>query len=235
MYIQDYDETMPFHVNGFGAARMGRLARLIPRPVVVGPVAGLLGDGHLVLGGRRAVADQQPDAVGQVLLALVVVGRVVDGRGRACAHGGLFSARTRASRSSHRSLMTAFVSMMVSFMAMGVYPFWTFTILAIDAQGREQDAARVAADAPLVQPPPSFMQPAMIRETVTAEELMPGFHFTTFSYALSLLRPEIIRELDLLRPIYQKTAAYGHFGREEPEFSWERTDKAAALKAAAGL
>ena len=39
--------------------------------------------------------------------------------------------------------------------------------------------------------------------------------------------------LDLLRPIYGKTAAYGHFGREEPEFSWERTDKAAALRAAA--
>ena len=41
--------------------------------------------------------------------------------------------------------------------------------------------------------------------------------------------------LDLLRPIYEKTAAYGHFGREEPEFTWERTDKAAALRAAAGL
>jgi len=50
------------------------------------------------------------------------------------------------------------------------------------------------------------------------------------------LRPKgIVQMLDLLRPIYQKTAAYGHFGREEPEFSWERTDKAAALKAAAGL
>ncbi len=36
-------------------------------------------------------------------------------------------------------------------------------------------------------------------------------------------------------PIYEKTAAYGHFGREEPEFSWERTDKAQALRAAAGL
>ena len=48
------------------------------------------------------------------------------------------------------------------------------------------------------------------------------------------LRPKgIIQMLDLLRPIYGKTAAYGHFGREEPEFSWERTDKAAALKAAA--
>ena len=45
----------------------------------------------------------------------------------------------------------------------------------------------------------------------------------------------IIEELDLRRPIYKKTAAFGHFGRTEPEFTWERTDKAAALKAAAGL
>ena len=50
------------------------------------------------------------------------------------------------------------------------------------------------------------------------------------------LRPKgIVQMLDLLRPIYQKTAAYGHFGREEPEFTWERTDKAAALKADAGV
>lgn len=50
------------------------------------------------------------------------------------------------------------------------------------------------------------------------------------------LRPKgIVQMLDLLRPIYAKTAAYGHFGREEPEFSWERTDKAQALRAAAGL
>ena len=50
------------------------------------------------------------------------------------------------------------------------------------------------------------------------------------------LRPgAIIDELDLRRPIYRKTAAYGHFGRELPEFTWERTDKAAALKAACGL
>ena len=47
------------------------------------------------------------------------------------------------------------------------------------------------------------------------------------------LRPKgIVQELDLLRPIYSKTAAYGHFGRELPEFTWERTDKAEALKAA---
>jgi S-adenosylmethionine synthetase len=50
------------------------------------------------------------------------------------------------------------------------------------------------------------------------------------------LRPKgIIKTLNLLRPIYAKTAAYGHFGREEPEFTWENTDKAAALRADAGL
>ncbi|AJC15622.1 MULTISPECIES: methionine adenosyltransferase [Pandoraea] len=50
------------------------------------------------------------------------------------------------------------------------------------------------------------------------------------------LRPKgIIQMLDLLRPIYEKTAAYGHFGREEPEFSWEATDRADALLADAGL
>jgi S-adenosylmethionine synthetase len=50
------------------------------------------------------------------------------------------------------------------------------------------------------------------------------------------LRPKgIIQMLDLLRPIYSKTAAYGHFGRDEPDFTWERTDKAQALRAAAGL
>jgi S-adenosylmethionine synthetase len=50
------------------------------------------------------------------------------------------------------------------------------------------------------------------------------------------LRPRgIIQMLDLLRPIYQKTAAYGHFGRDEPEFTWEATDKVEALNEAAGL
>jgi S-adenosylmethionine synthetase len=49
------------------------------------------------------------------------------------------------------------------------------------------------------------------------------------------LRPKgIVNMLDLLRPIYTKTAAYGHFGRNEPEFTWEATDKAAVLKKAAG-
>ena len=50
------------------------------------------------------------------------------------------------------------------------------------------------------------------------------------------LRPKgIVNMLDLLRPIYQKTAAYGHFGRDEPEFSWEATDRAMVLKSDAGL
>ena len=50
------------------------------------------------------------------------------------------------------------------------------------------------------------------------------------------LRPKgIVQMLDLLRPIYEKTAAYGHFGRDEPEFTWENTDKAKALAADAGI
>ncbi|MFI1726342.1 methionine adenosyltransferase [Streptomyces sp. NPDC020489] len=50
------------------------------------------------------------------------------------------------------------------------------------------------------------------------------------------LRPAaIIRDLELLRPIYAQTAAYGHFGRELPDFTWERTDRAQQLKAAAGI
>ncbi|HMX16860.1 MAG TPA: methionine adenosyltransferase domain-containing protein, partial [Rhodocyclaceae bacterium] len=50
------------------------------------------------------------------------------------------------------------------------------------------------------------------------------------------LRPKgIVNMLNLLRPIYEKTASYGHFGRDEPEFTWESIDKAAALRADAGL
>ena len=51
----------------------------------------------------------------------------------------------------------------------------------------------------------------------------------------SLKPASIIESLDLLRPIYEKTAAYGHFGRSEPEFTWERTDRAEQLRSAAGL
>ena len=50
------------------------------------------------------------------------------------------------------------------------------------------------------------------------------------------LRPRAFREyLDLQRPIYRKTAAYGHFGREDDDFTWEATDRADALREAAGL
>ncbi len=50
------------------------------------------------------------------------------------------------------------------------------------------------------------------------------------------LRPAaILRDLDLRRPIYAKTAAYGHFGREDHDFTWERTDKAEELRKEAGL
>ena len=50
------------------------------------------------------------------------------------------------------------------------------------------------------------------------------------------LRPrKIIEALDLLRPIYRNTAAYGHFGRDDPEFTWEKTDKVEELRSAAGL
>jgi S-adenosylmethionine synthetase len=63
---------------------------------------------------------------------------------------------------------------------------------------------------------------------VATIESLVGEHFD--------LRPAaILRDLDLKRPIYAKTAAYGHFGREEHDFTWERTDKASALRAAAGL
>ncbi|HST14212.1 MAG TPA: methionine adenosyltransferase [Gaiellaceae bacterium] len=63
---------------------------------------------------------------------------------------------------------------------------------------------------------------------VSTIESLVGEHFD--------LRPAaILRDLDLKRPIYAKTAAYGHFGREEHDFTWERTDKASALRAAAGL
>ena len=78
--------------------------------------------------------------------------------------------------------------------------------------------------------PVSVMVDCEGTETVDIEliERLIGEHFD--------LRPAaILRDLDLRRPIYKKTAAYGHFGRNDHDFTWERTDKAAALRAAAGL
>jgi S-adenosylmethionine synthetase len=71
----------------------------------------------------------------------------------------------------------------------------------------------------------TFGTEAVPRETIAA---LIDEHFD--------LRPGAFRqELDLHRPIYQRTAAYGHFGRELEEFTWERTDRATALREAAGL
>jgi S-adenosylmethionine synthetase len=65
---------------------------------------------------------------------------------------------------------------------------------------------------------------------------IPAERITEIVRAHFKLTPRgIMEELNLRRPIYKKTAAFGHFGRTEPEFTWERTDKAAALKADAGL
>jgi S-adenosylmethionine synthetase len=66
--------------------------------------------------------------------------------------------------------------------------------------------------------------------------LIPDTKITELVRSHFKLTPRgIIEDLDLRRPIYRKTAAFGHFGRTEPEFTWERTDRAAALRKAAGL
>ena len=71
-------------------------------------------------------------------------------------------------------------------------------------------------------------------------EIVPGhMHIDKIVEAVEKtfdLRPgAIIRDLDLRRPIYEKTAAYGHFGREDADFTWEKTDRGEELKAACGL
>ena len=66
-------------------------------------------------------------------------------------------------------------------------------------------------------------------------EKFPGARLAALVSRHFDLRPKgIVQMLDLLRPVYQKTAAYGHFGRVDPDFSWERTDRAEALKGDAG-
>lgn len=79
-------------------------------------------------------------------------------------------------------------------------------------------------------------QPTSIMVTTYGTGKISDDKITTLVKKHFDLRPKgIVQMLDLLRPIYLKTAAYGHFGREEPEFKWESTDKAAALRADAGL
>src|SRR5690606_1127534 len=77
-------------------------------------------------------------------------------------------------------------------------------------------------------------QPTSVMVTTQGTGKIPDDKLSKLVFANFDLRPKgIIQMLDLLRPIYEKTAAYGHFGREEPEFTWEATDKALALKEAA--
>jgi len=66
--------------------------------------------------------------------------------------------------------------------------------------------------------------------------MIPDEQMTDLVRALFSLTPRgIIESLDLRRPIYRRTAAYGHFGRSEPTFTWERSDKAEALRKAAAV
>jgi len=70
-------------------------------------------------------------------------------------------------------------------------------------------------------------------ETFGTEQVSPAAIGRAVTEVFDLRPAAIIRDLDLLRPVYRQTAAYGHFGRPLPDFTWERTDRAAALRAAA--
>ncbi len=79
-------------------------------------------------------------------------------------------------------------------------------------------------------------QPVSIMVNTFGTGKLPEERFSSLVRETFDMRPSaIIDQLDLLRPIYRKTAAYGHFGRELPEFTWEKTDKAALLKQKAGI
>src|SRR5690606_8655292 len=71
-------------------------------------------------------------------------------------------------------------------------------------------------------------------ETFGTEQVAPDVIEKAVKEVCDLRPAALVRDLDLLRPIYSGTAAYGHFGRELPEFTWESTERAAALKAAVG-
>jgi S-adenosylmethionine synthetase len=79
-------------------------------------------------------------------------------------------------------------------------------------------------------------QPVSLMVDLMGTGVIPKSRVKEIIHEVFDLRPAaIIEQLDLLRPIYRKTAAYGHFGRSEPEFSWERTDKAEKMRDLAGL
>ncbi len=79
-------------------------------------------------------------------------------------------------------------------------------------------------------------QPVSVMVDTMGTGKLPGWRLAELVRECFDLRPAaIIEHLDLLRPIYRKTACYGHFGRNEPEFTWERTDMAETLRARAGI
>jgi S-adenosylmethionine synthetase len=79
-------------------------------------------------------------------------------------------------------------------------------------------------------------QPVSIMVDTMGTGKIPGTRISEIVRECFDLRPAaIIEYLDLLRPIYRKTAAYGHFGRTEPEFTWEHTNMAATLREKAGV
>jgi len=78
--------------------------------------------------------------------------------------------------------------------------------------------------------------PVSVMVDTFATEVIPVERIERLIKETFRMKPsELIKDLNLLRPIYRKTAAYGHFGRNDADFTWERTDKAAALKRAAGI
>jgi len=79
-------------------------------------------------------------------------------------------------------------------------------------------------------------QPVSLMVNTQGTAVIPEEEIEKLVHAHFDLRPKgIIQQLDLLRPIYRKSAAYGHFGREEPDFHWEKTDKAEIMRSAASL
>jgi S-adenosylmethionine synthetase len=76
---------------------------------------------------------------------------------------------------------------------------------------------------------------SLLVETFGTENADPAKISQAVSEIFDLRPAAILRDLDLRRPIYQKTAAYGHFGRNDPDFTWEQTTRAGDLKSALGL
>ena len=78
--------------------------------------------------------------------------------------------------------------------------------------------------------------PVSVMINTNGTGVMPSHKITKIVKKNFLLKPaQIIEHLDMLRPIYKKTACYGHFGRKDPDFTWEKTDKADALRKAGGI